>query len=122
MDADSLSIYARGCIFSSDKDWYHGELTRDEAEQALTALGYDCFLVRESRGALVLSLVHHVQMCHIIIEYDQSGYRLLGALLEPFEELQDLITWYRTNPISDDPPIILGLSCMKIYTSKQDTG
>ena len=61
------SVYAKGVLVGSDKDWYHGELSRVQAEHALTVSGRDCFLVRVSQRALILSLIHHGQVHHINI-------------------------------------------------------
>ena len=33
----ATNVYAKGRPVNSDKDWYHGELTRDQAEEALRA-------------------------------------------------------------------------------------
>ena len=35
-------VYDKGRLAGSDKEWYHGELTRDKAEQSLKASSCDC--------------------------------------------------------------------------------
>ena len=59
-------IYCKGTLRESSKDWYRGELTREEAEQALKASGCDNFLIRQCQGVLVLSLIHDGEFHHTL--------------------------------------------------------
>ena len=95
-------FYNEGSIQCSDQEWFRGELTEEKAEQALTASGYDCFLIRQSEGALVLSLIQHGDYHHIKIEYGSGWYKLEGALHQTFSELEELVRHYCSNPISDN--------------------
>ena len=98
----------------SDKEWYHGELIRDEAEQALKASGCDCFLIRHSQGVLVLSLTHDGEFHHITINYGPGWYELEhGSAQYSFTELEDLVTYYRGYPISPDLAFTLGQASEK---------
>ena len=108
--------YTRGILLStSDEDWYHGELTRVKAEQALGASGCDCFLIRESEGGLVLSLTHHGQVHHVAIKYGPDWYELEGGSAQHrFTELDDLVSYYHRKPIRGDLKVTLGLACEKI--------
>ena len=89
----------------SDKDWYHGELTRVQAEKALRESQYsNCFLIRESRvkakRSLILSLIHHENIYHIPIEYGPGQYRLQGKPPgKTFSKLDDLVSHYRGKTI-----------------------
>ena len=105
------SVYARACPSVSDKAWYHGELTKIEAEQALVASGNDCFLIRESGKSLVLSLIHHGQVHHVNIQYGPGWYKLETSVAPRFTELDKLVSYYRGYPISDDIQITLGVPC-----------
>ena len=118
MAVASSNPYSRGLLLNnSDEDWYHGELTRDEAEQALTVYGGDCFLIRESEGGLVLSLTHHGQVHHVAIKYGPGWYELEGGSAQHrFTELDDLVSYYHRKPIRGDLKITLGLACGKIAT------
>ena len=40
--------YISGCLLEFDKEWYHGEQTREEAEEALKNANGDCFLIQAS--------------------------------------------------------------------------
>ena len=90
--------YAKGSVSDCHKDWFHGELTRDEAIYALKQSGEDCFLVRESKKTLVLSLSYRGQICHIKIKYGPGWYKLDGAR-DSFKELQDLVNHYSDNTV-----------------------
>jgi hypothetical protein len=76
----------------SDKDWYHGELTREEAEQELKASGCDCYLVRQKQGVLVLSLINGRNLTHFRV-HEQDGYKLKGS--RTFRALDDLLGYCR---------------------------
>ena len=113
MAVASSSVYAKGSLLDSDKDWYHGQLTRVEAEQALTASGCDCFLIREDGRALVLSLIHHGQVHHVNIKYGPGWYELeSGSAQYSFTELVELISYYSSEPISEHLKLTLGVACV----------
>lgn len=108
------NLYTKGSVSDSDKVWYHGILGRVEAEQALASLRQDCFLIRESRGALVLSLSHQSSIHHIRIRYGPGWYELeKGSAQYSFTELDDLVLHYSNNMISVDLAAKLGLACEK---------
>ena len=78
-------------------------MTKVEAEQALTASTSDCFLVRKSKGYLYLSLMHLEKLHHIKIKYGPGWYELESDSPKySFPELEDLVTHYRSEVISDD--------------------
>ena len=120
-DAGSSNIYTKGSLACSDKEWYHGELTRVEAEQALAASDQalaasdcDCFLIRESEGGLVLSLTHHGQVHHVAIKYGPGWYELEGGSAQDrFTELVDLVSYYLANTISESLQATLGRNCQR---------
>ncbi len=49
MTESDSRIYMKGFHMDSDKEWYHRELTREQAEKKLKDNGSDCFLIRESQ-------------------------------------------------------------------------
>ena len=103
---------------NESKDWFHGELTRRKAEQALTASDFDCFLIRQSQGSgdFVLSLTQQGKLAHIKIKYGPSGYELQGAPQLRFFGLQELVNCYSrctdTYTIDGDK-FKLGIACKK---------
>ena len=109
-----MYTYAKGSQADSDKDWYHGELTKDQAEEALRGGGSsNCFLVRESNGSLVLSLRHH-DIKHIKIERGPGWYQLEHHIQSPekrFSDLNELVSHYCINGIESTS---LGIACKKI--------
>lgn len=128
MEAVNMAVhsinYTQASSFSTDKDWFRGELTRQEAEQTLTASGCDCFLVRRDKGELVLSLIHDNLVHHAKIEYGPGWYRLEGELQQTFSEVDDLVSHYRNNPItiSEKLTIIIGLACPMKAIDKDEKG
>ena len=110
-------LYDRGSLSCSNQEWFHGELTRVEAEQALAASGCDCFLIRESEGGLVLSLTHHGQVHHVAVKYGPGWYELEGdSAQDRFTELVDLVSYYHGNTISESLQATLGQSCQRTDT------
>ena len=150
------TTHANGFLMPSDQHWFHGELTREKAEQALVASGCDCFLIRQSQGALVLSLIQHGEIHHINIKCGPDWYELGDEHLEhikvvhgsgcyrlndaehldgvvqdvkithgpdwykleeqAFNQLQELVGYYRTNPISDKINF-LEIACKRVVTN-----
>ena len=112
----SCSPYSKGSLSCSDKNWFHGELTRKEAEQCLRATGYDCFLVRQSERLLFLSLAHHGKIHHMSINYGSGWYELENSLLrQKFAEINDLVMHYSDHIINGDLRTTLGEACEKMH-------
>jgi hypothetical protein len=123
----AASNYTIASFPGSKEEWYHGEESRTVAEQALKTIKYDCFLVRQSRQRLVLSIKNESQIYHIKIEYgpDRDGgwYSLYGCSHNTFRSVPDLVSHYRRTPISTDSSIMLGLACpMARSTFQKGTG
>ena len=115
--SSECSLYAKGSLPCSNQEWYHGELTRVEAELALAASDCDCFLIRESEGGLVLSFTHHGQVHHVAIKYGPGWYELEGGSAQDrFPELVDLVSYYHGNTISESLQVTLGQSCQRTNT------
>ena len=115
IEVTGSSTYTKGCLVGSDKEWYHGELTRDEAEQALKASSSDRFLIRQCQGVLVLSLIHDGQFHDITVKHGPGWYELEhGSAQYSFTELEDLVTYYLSYPISLNLAFTLGEPYEKI--------
>ena len=116
-----VTLYAKGSLFGCDEAWYHGDLTRVEAEQALRASGCDCFLIRQSRAALVLSLIHHGQVHHLNIKHGPGWYELESdsPAIYSFPELEVLVSYYSSEPIviSKDLKPTLRVACERTETT-----
>ena len=110
----ATSTCIKGSLIESCYDWYHGQLSREEAEQALTASTCDCFLVKVSEGALVLSLIHRGQLHHLNIKHYKSGWYELesGFARYSFPKLEELVAHYTCNSLGN-LRIKLGAACEK---------
>ncbi len=102
MAVAASNIYTKGLPVDSEKEWYHGELTRKQAEKTLRDNGSDCFLIRESKGSLVLSLINHGETQHYKIINQLGWYSLIGWSSK-FEELNELVEYISTHDITPDP-------------------
>ena len=111
-------LYAKGCVSDSDKDWFHGELTKEEAEEALAQSDGCCFLIRGSKRYLVLSLSQDGETYHFRIEYGPGWYKLKEGK-KSFSDLQELVSYYQGNPIVGDKT--LNVACQKMSHSLVST-
>jgi hypothetical protein len=106
--------YTKGFFVGLDKDWYHGDLSEEEAEAVLKTSGCDCFLIRQSCDILVLSLIHGGEFHHITILYGPGWYELEnGTAQYSFPELEELVDYYCSYPITLDSDMKLGQTCEK---------
>ena len=112
-------LYTKGCVSDSDKDWFHGKLTKREAEQVLAQSGGNCFLIRESKRYLVLSLSQDGETHHFGIQYGPGWYKLNEGK-EKFIELQELVGYYHDNPIIGGKT--LNVACQKAPHSPANPG
>jgi len=98
---------------ASDKEWFHEKLTTTEAEEFLGASGDDCFLIRDEGGTLFMSLIHQGEVHHIKIKYGFGGYALESGstAVYNFTELEDLVSHYQSEVISDSLKTTLGVVC-----------
>ncbi len=99
----------------SGEEWYHGALSREEAEKNLRDSGSNCFLVRNSKGFIVLSQIQYQQIHHTRIECKPNCYKL-GGISKCFCSLKDLIKHFSTNSMfsnSTGHAIFLEDACKK---------
>ena len=76
-----------------EEDWYHREMSREEAEQALKESNYDCLLIRQSQGVYVFSHIQDGATHHCEIKFGPGWYKLKGSL-HIFSNLQELGSHY----------------------------
>lgn len=110
--------YAKGSVLGYADAWYHGDLTRDQAEQALRASSSDCFLIREQNSDLILSLTRHGQFSHIRINYGPGWFELeTNSPQYSFMELEELVSHYKSNATCEcNSRLTLGEVCRRIST------
>ena len=58
-----------------------------------------------------MSLIHDNNVKHIKIDYGPGWYQLDGEQHPKFSELQELVNYYCSNPVSDE--VTLGAACGK---------
>ncbi len=105
------------------KLWYHGAMQQREAESTLHECAEElklkststCYLVREHRGTLYLS-VKSGAMCYHIIVHRMSGPK--GFCLEGhhniFQSLGELMAHHQNNPVYvDGGDFLLNCCCHK---------
>ena len=89
------NIYSKGEPEDLAKHkWYHGKVTREQADAALGIGNYDKFIVRHSCDTLILSRARVGRISHTIIQRSPKGYQLEGCS-EVFDTIPDMITHYK---------------------------
>ncbi|XP_026134394.1 SH2 domain-containing adapter protein F-like [Carassius auratus] len=82
--------------------WYHGALTRSEAESLLTLCKECSYLVRKSqssRNDYSLSLRSCYGFMHIKFSQSRDGKFILGENSFPFDSIPEVIHYYTTNKL-----------------------
>lgn len=66
---------AIGSVLHKNQLWFHGGISRDEAERRLQVLGCQdgMFLIREKDPGFVLGLVHEGSVVHYLFDVDAQG-------------------------------------------------
>lgn len=113
---DTIPIYTKGEPEGISKhSWYHGNITKDQAEAALRLSDDNGFLVRVSGDNLVLSKRHTGGWrSHDIIHRSPRGYRL-EEKVEWFQSVLDMISYYQHHPI--DGTQVLGTPIITVPSS-----
>ncbi|XP_016374753.1 SH2 domain-containing adapter protein F-like isoform X1 [Sinocyclocheilus rhinocerous] len=82
--------------------WYHGALTRSEAESLLTLCKECSYLVRKSqtsRNDYSLSLRSCHGFMHMKFSQSRDGKFILGENSPPFDSIPEVINYYTTNKL-----------------------
>ncbi|KAJ6635937.1 SH2 domain-containing adapter protein F [Pseudolycoriella hygida] len=82
------------------QSWYHGSITRIEAENTLRSLSEGSFLVRNcesSRNDFSLSLKSAKGFMHMRIQQNDYGQFILGHFSQPFESISIMIRHFCLN-------------------------
>ena len=100
--AASRHTYHLGSKRAIPAPWYHGRISRADAEQSLSSTLHDCFLIRESEAepdALSISLKHEGQPRHFLIRRPAGQYEVVGTG-HCFPDLSSLVAHYSEHPLS----------------------
>ena len=74
-----------------------------------------CFLIREDKdsvGSMLLSVKTDERVSHFIINRGPGWYEVDGTSKQ-FELVADLVVYYQSNSLTDNPMILLGSPCLK---------
>ncbi len=94
-DYISNDIYSKGEPEGLAKyKWYHGKITRDQADAALSIGTGHRFFVWHSSDELTLSRSHHGLRTHTVIQHSPKGYQLEGES-KLFGTIPEMITHYQ---------------------------
>ena len=105
-------IYSKGKPADLMKyDWYHGNITEEQAEIAISTGYNNRFLVRHSDLSLILSKSIAGWKSHDIIHRSPEGYRLEGKE-KVFKTVPEMIAYYKLFPIKEDQ--VLGKTVKKV--------
>ncbi|XP_053610471.1 SH2 domain-containing protein 4A-like [Plodia interpunctella] len=94
-------------------EWFHGLLSRSEAEQLLRSQAAGSYLVRLSRRArgYAISLRARARCLHFLVEALPAGYRLLGEQQIMHNSLADLIKYHTSVAITESGGEVLRAPC-----------
>ncbi|CAH2044154.1 unnamed protein product, partial [Iphiclides podalirius] len=93
-------------------DWFHGVISRSEAERLLGGKEVGSFLVRVSERVWGYALSYRAESrCkHYLVEVER-GYRLLGAASLVHGSLADLVKYHRTVALTESGGELLTTAC-----------
>ena len=109
-DYISNDIYSKGEPEDLAKHkWYHGKITTDQADAALSFVNRNTFFVRHFSDELVLSKTNHGYISHTTIHRSPKGYQLEGNSML-FDTVPAMIAHYQQS---------LGTPVEKVPSGKQ---
>ncbi|XP_048214168.1 SH2 domain-containing protein 2A [Perognathus longimembris pacificus] len=81
--------------------WFHGFITRREAERLLESQPQGCYLVRFSESAVTFVLTYRSQTCcrHFLLAQLRDGRHVVLGEDSAHARLQDLLSHYTTRPL-----------------------
>ncbi|ETE65877.1 SH2 domain-containing protein 7, partial [Ophiophagus hannah] len=88
-------------------DWFHGFLSRQEAEMLLENKEFGCFLIRLNEKAFgyILSYRGKDRCRHFVISCHRSGRYLVSGDSQTHAQLAELISYYQRSPSADAPTL-----------------
>ena len=89
-------------------NWFHGTITEEQAESALSIGNCNLFLVRQSGNYLILSTRIQGWRHHYVINRSPRGYCLEGKN-EYIKSISKMLKHYEKVPIENDQ--VIGIAC-----------
>lgn len=100
-------------------DWYHGNISKEQAEVILVKGSGNVFLVRKQSSNLVLSKSIRGWISHDLIKRGPEGYHLEGR--QAFRSVSDLVRYYQQRPLNEKDGQVLGEAAdKKLHTGNDD--
>ena len=99
------------------RNWFHGSISEEQANTALSTSNHNKFLVRQSNHSLILSNKINGWKSHSIIHHSPEGYRLEGKE-RVFKTVPEMIAHYQKFPISNRNLQVLGTPIDKAASGK----
>ncbi|XP_050677202.1 SH2 domain-containing protein 4B-like [Leptidea sinapis] len=98
-------------------DWFHGLISRVEAERMVNESGEGSFVVRLSERVWGYAISYRAAArCKHYLVDTSDGYRLLGAGQISHRTLADLINYHKTVPITESGGELLMTACVPAQT------
>ena len=94
--------------------WYHSGKPRREAESSLESSAEEsCYIIREDKGSLYLSVRHRSMLHHLPISHTEHGY-ILKDHYNAFRTLQELVSHHQKHAVYvEGGEFSLKVSCHK---------
>ncbi|XP_065178249.1 uncharacterized protein LOC135808927 [Sycon ciliatum] len=94
-------------------DWFHGPLSREEAEEKLRTTAVGCFLVRSGRTHAGFTISWRSAQAgkavkHVIVDQPRPGVFQLRHSLTVYSSMEDLIRHHRMEPLTNVVSDVLG--------------
>lgn len=94
--------------------WFHGIITRNEANTLLAKHQYGAFLVRVSESRFGYSLSHYVEkdkIKHYMIDQNADGQYIVVGNKKLFNSLNELVSWHSKHKVIASDPVALVFPC-----------
>jgi len=90
-------------------DWFHGIITRVDAEKLLTGQQSGSFLIRvaESRFGYSLSLTFKGRCKHFMIDQNEQERYIVVGNDRTFPSLNEVVAFHMKHPVTDDGTVLV---------------
>ena len=99
------------------EEWFHGIITRIEANDLLQTQEVGSFLVRVAESRFGYSLSHFVakgKVKHYMIDQNPDGQYIVVGNKKLFDSLNELVGWHRTHKVVASDPCALEHACGQV--------